>query len=121
MIRVELPWPPSTNHAYATVRGRRVKTREATAYAQIVAAWMNTPAGRKAKEVWNGDTRFHVRLEAYPPDRRRRDLGNLEKVAVDAAFAWLHLDDSCIDDLHIVRLDPDRPDGRIVLEIREAA
>lgn len=121
MIRVELPWPPSTNHAYATVRGRRVKTREAKEYAKIVAAWMNTPAGRKARDAWSRDTRFRVRLEAHPPDRRRRDLANLEKIAVDAAFAWLQLDDSKIDHLELTRLPPDRPDGRIVLEIREAA
>lgn len=121
MIRVELPWPPSTNHAYATIRGRRVKTKEARDYAKIVAAWLNTPAGRRARETWNGDTRFRVRLEAHPPDRRRRDLANLEKIAVDAAFAWLQQDDSRIDHLELVRLDPDRPAGRIVLEIREAA
>lgn len=112
-MTLTLPWPPSTNTAYANVRGRRVKTKRAREYAaQVTAVCLNTcivlPTGRLA-----------VRIEAYPPDRRKRDLANLEKLAIDAVFNYLGLDDSLIDDLHLIRRDLDRPNGRIELTITE--
>jgi crossover junction endodeoxyribonuclease RusA len=41
---------------------------------------------------------------AYPPDRRTRDLGNLDKALSDALqFAGVIADDGDIDDLHYIR------------------
>jgi len=48
--------------------------------------------------------RLSVRIEAYPPDKRKRDLDNLPKAPLDAlTISGLWKDDSQIDELHIVR------------------
>ena len=124
MMRLELPFPPSTNTAYATVRGRRVKTKRAREYAEHVQflcsvnAWCDTWI-IKTHEL-DVMPRLAVTIEAHPPDRRRRDLSNMEKLCVDAVFGYLGMDDSLIDDLHLTRRELDRPDGKLVMTIREA-
>jgi len=45
-----------------------------------------------------------VRVHAFPPDRRRRDLDNLQKALLDAVVAaGVIEDDSNIDELQVVR------------------
>ena len=122
MMRLELPFPPSTNTAYATVRGRRVKTKRAREYAEHVQflcsvnAWCDTWI-IKTQEL-DVMPRLAVTIEVHPPDRRRRDLSNMEKLCVDAVFSYLGMDDSLIDDLHIVRHAVEKP-GRLVMTITE--
>ena len=124
MMRLELPFPPSTNTAYATVRGRRVKTKRAREYAEHVQflcsvnAWCDTWI-IKTQEL-DVMPRLAVTIEVHPPDRRRRDLANMEKLCVDAVFSYLGMDDSLIDDLHLTRRELDKPHGKLVMTIREA-
>ena len=48
--------------------------------------------------------RLMVKISAYPPDRRRRDLDNILKATLDSlTHAAVIEDDSLIDDLRIVR------------------
>ena len=55
------------------------------------------------------DGRISVRVDAAPPDRRVRDLDNISKALLDAlTHAGVWRDDSQIDDLRIVRCDPER-------------
>ena len=124
MMRLVLPFPPSTNTAYATVRGRRVKTKRAREYAEHVQflcsvnAWCDTWI-IKTQEL-DVMPRLAVTIEVHPPDRRRRDLANMEKLCVDAVFSYLGMDDSLIDDLHLTRHELDKPHGKLVMTIREA-
>jgi crossover junction endodeoxyribonuclease RusA len=106
-MTVTLPFPPSTNHAYATVNGRRVKTAAARAYALEVAhrvrehARALTQAEQPPPDLTT--ERLAVKIVAHAPDNRRRDLSNLEKLATDAVFKQLGLDDSQVDHLEITR------------------
>lgn len=120
-MKLSLPWPPSTNNAYANVKGRRVKTKAARHYAvDVAAALLELPkADREWARSLPSDARFKVAIAVHPPDRRRRDLANVEKIAVDAIFNWLGHDDSRIDDLHITRGEPVSL-GRLDVTIREA-
>lgn len=103
-----LPWPPSVNHYWRTVRGRTLISRQGRDYrAQVekLAAGLVTSAGRLA-----------LTIHACPPDRRRRDLDNLLKAPLDAmGHAGLYVDDSQIDSIHIVRGDVARQAGGYLL------
>lgn len=120
MTRLELPWPPTTNNAYATVRGRRVKSQAARQYAaDVQGELMVSRDAQELKRRATRSTRFAVIVRAHPPDRRRRDLGNLEKLPVDAIFDWLGVDDSSIDQLSITRAGAEKP-GRVVVWVGPA-
>ena len=109
MTEVELPFPPSVNHYYRRVGPRTLISREGRAYRDKVCsvlAALGRPllAGRLAMAV-----------EAYPPDRRRRDLDNLIKALADALqHGGAYQDDSQIDLLAIARREPDRGGAVIV-------
>ena len=119
MTRLELPFPPSTNNTYANVNGRRVKTKKAREYTTTImwhCAQTNTDMSSALRS--QGDApRLAVTIDVHPPDKRRRDLANLEKLAIDAIFKYIGLDDSLIDDLHLVRREVDRPNGKLIITI----
>lgn len=91
-ITLKLPIPPSLNVAYRNVIGRgRVKTkayRDWQAEAQMLALLQS---GNKSIA---GPYAFHMLVER--PDNRRRDLGNLEKLAHDLCVAMGLVEDDCL-------------------------
>ena len=61
--------------------------------------------------------RIALLMDAFPPDRRRRDLDNLQKPTLDAMqHAGIYEDDSQVD-LLITRRMQVCPDGRIIARI----
>lgn len=67
-----------------------------------------------------GSARVAIVIYAMPPDRRRRDLDNIQKGMLDSIEAsGLIDDDSQIDDLRIIRRSPAPPEGKIILQMRE--
>lgn len=99
MIRVELPWPPTIN-TYWRRRGDRYfistegkRFRRDTVY-----------ICHKYKGMFCNDERLKLTVEAYPPDKRRRDIDNLLKVVCDSLEAANVFTDDCqIDEIHIKR------------------
>ena len=113
-MRIELPWPPSMNHYWRNVAGRTLISREGRAYRDQVAAQAVAQGWR---HPFPADKRVAVRINAIPPDKRRRDLDNMLKPMLDAlTHAGLWADDSQIDDLHICRHAP-RAGGLMIVEI----
>lgn len=114
MIVLRMPWPPTGNHAYTVVRGRKILSTEGRAYRDLaVALAMAQRAGRSIKG------RIAVHIVAHLPDRRRRDLDNLLKLPLDCATkAGAIDDDSYIDDLRITRGDVSS-DPVLVMTIQE--
>lgn len=103
-MKVVLPYPPTTNTAYAVRRSRLVKTTKAREYDyNVLAVLAGDKASRAFRSSLRGSERFTVSILVYPPDRRRRDLSNTEKLAVDSVFTFLGADDSAIDRLHLER------------------
>jgi crossover junction endodeoxyribonuclease RusA len=104
MIALTLPWPPSVNTYWrhpskGALAGRTLISERGRAYREAVQKLAQA-------EKWGsmGDTRLSVQIEAYMPDKRRRDLDNTLKAALDsltAAGVWD--DDSQIDHLSIRR------------------
>ena len=114
-MTLTLPYPPTTNHAYTVARGRKVKSAAARKY-QADVMLVCAASTRLRDASWSKLTRFAVRIIVHPPDNRKRDLGNTEKLAIDAVFGWLGLDDSQVDDLRLVR-DEVQTGGLLVVEI----
>lgn len=74
-----LPWPPSNNRYYRHNRGRTHISAEGQAYRDRVAQII------KDQMLDIGiATPVKIRIECHMPDRRRRDLDNLQKAAFDA-------------------------------------
>lgn len=114
-IKVILPWPPSCNHYWQ--RGRRgvmfISRRGQTFRTETILAVRAAPWFRKLK----GE--IELSILACPPDKRRRDLGNLEKAVGDALeHAGLYDDDYQVSRLVIER-GPVCEDGRLEIVARE--
>ncbi len=103
-----MPWPPSVNRIWRTVsingRQRTLLSREGREYREEVCSLLNGYA--KDDEVcFKGSVA--VTVEASPPDKRRRDLDNVLKAAMDSlTSAGIWADDSQVDDLRILRKKP---------------
>jgi crossover junction endodeoxyribonuclease RusA len=114
MIMLTLPWPPTVNTYWRAVSGRVLISAKGRAYREAVV-W------QKAREKWAAaapGARLAVDIEAFMPDKRRRDLDNLPKAVLDSlTHAGVWEDDSQIDDLRVRRADDIA--GMLRVRIRE--
>lgn len=100
MLTLQLPYPPTGNHAVKHTRnGGHYLTREAQAYRTVVRTIL-----LKKRPEPPYDAPVRVVCEISPPDRRRRDMDNVWKVVADAlTLAGVWRDDFLIQDLRLVR------------------
>lgn len=116
MIPLEftLPFPPSVNHYWRNFRGRMVIGARGRAYRKAAIEAI----GDQGVPLDGIGGPLKVELLAHPPDRRRRDLDNLQKALLDAVVAaGVIEDDSNIDDLRVIR-GPVFPGGKVEVVIR---
>ena len=113
MIEFELPYPPSVNHYWRMAGRRMVISREGRAFREKVCSAL---AVAGVQPLRGG---LAVRIELYPPDRRRRDADNALKALLDALqHGGAYVDDSQIVKLMVERRQP-TPGGRIIVRIEE--
>lgn len=137
---IELPWPPSVNMVYRSFamlvhakypgRGviraqngklyrassRVIISEEGRNYFDYVAALM-----KQSKPLQFGKARLKVVIRVHAKDRRARDLGNLDKVLMDALEkAEVFTNDSQIDIQEFVRgqVCPSK-NARVIIELTE--
>ena len=97
MIEITLPWPPSVNTYWRNFDGRMIISAKGREYRETVGDQMILQ-----KQVKHFTGRLRVEIEAFRPDKRRRDLDNLLKATLDGlAHAGVYEDDSQIIDLRI--------------------
>lgn len=111
MVALSLPWPPTVNTYYRHIvmKGvpRTLISADGRAYRAEVAA--RVLIARAAKRL---NTRLSLRIEAFPPDRRARDLDNILKGLLDALTqAGVIEDDSLFDEIHLKRGPVCKPGG----------
>jgi len=107
-----LPYPPSVNHYWRKWRNRMVISREGRAFRRHGRPLLGS-GGQKPPFTGN----IALAMDAFPPDRRRRDLDNLLKSTQDSlAHAGVYEDDSLIN-LLVVRRCESIPGGRLVVQI----
>lgn len=117
-MTLTLPWPPSVNHYWRHVGARVLISSHGRMYRSLV---LHEVRRQIANEALLGDARISVEIAAYPPDRRRRDLDNLQKGLLDSlTHAGVWDDDSQIDDLRIYRCAVEPP-GRVEVAVRAIA
>lgn len=86
---LRLPYPPSINHYWRNFRGRIVISREGRTFREDVRALLVPEASTSSQLSGNGPRkppaggRIALCMDAFPPDRRRRDLGLMRSRRVD--------------------------------------
>ena len=110
---ITLPYPPSVNHYWRRVGSRTLISREGRTFRRNVCALLNGGNARQPPLDW----RIALVMNAYPPDRRRRDLDNLQKAILDALeHAGVYEDDSQVDLLVTHRREV-VPAGKLMVEV----
>ena len=113
MLEFELPYPPSVNHYWRRVGARTLISRGGRAFRQAVCAIL---AAAKVQPL-SGPLELFITV--FPPDRRRRDIDNVQKSLLDA----MQHGGAYFDDSQIMRLSIERGSvtsgGKTVVQIRE--
>ena len=114
-IDIVIPYPPSVNTYWRAVKGRVIISKRGREYRGAVD-YAIRDLDISGLPLLN---RLRVVIRATMPDRRRRDIDNINKAALDAlGYAGIFGDDEQIDDLRILRGDVLSP-GCLDIEITE--
>lgn len=116
---IELSWPPSVNqywnHVY-NAKLRRVQiypSREALYFKAEAAALV-----RKKGQPPRFEKAVMVEIDAYPPDRRKRDSDNIVKATFDAlTWANVWVDDYQVVDFRVRRFEETK--DKLIIRIVE--
>ena len=129
-MKLTLPYPPSINHYWRHYRGRTVISQDGRRFREDVLALVPAQealpqTATSAQRSGSGPRkppaggRIALCMDAFPPDRRRRDLDNIQKPVLDALeHAEVYLDDSQIDLLLTRRRASGKP-GHIEVQLDE--
>lgn len=81
MVNIFLPYPPSVNKLWGYGKGRVYKSVSYKAWlTEAHVAWLQQRCKFSVRRI---EGPYLLRLEATPPDKRHRDIGNLEKSVSD--------------------------------------
>ncbi|GJL69031.1 MAG: hypothetical protein NPIRA06_16660 [Nitrospirales bacterium] len=121
---VVLPLPPSINHQYATVNGRRVLASTGRRYKTAVASHLLTvlrESSHRTEFLSKLETHaLSLSLRFYFKTALRRDLDGGLKIAQDAICQSIDLNDNRITEIHLHKdLDSVRPRLECLLAIQE--
>ncbi len=109
---IELPWPPSINTYWRRNGNCYFISQKGTAYRKHVISVCH-----EHKQYFTETNRLIMTIDAYPPDKRRRDLDNILKALGDALqHAEIYHDDNQIDEIHISRMSP--LDGKVIVRLQ---
>lgn len=119
-LTLVLPVPPSINHQYATVNGRRLLSAEGRAYKAMVGQHiMMALAGQTDRQrlldlLRAGELVLTIRF--YFTSRLRRDVDGGLKIAQDALCQGLGINDNRIIETHLYK-DVDKMAPRIEIHL----
>jgi crossover junction endodeoxyribonuclease RusA len=102
MINLTLPWPPSVNTYWrhpttGRLAGRHLISEKGRAYREVVSGMLQDQSLTAGIA-----TAVKLEIEAFAPDKRRRDLDNILKAMLDGlVYGGLLSDDDQVHDLRI--------------------
>lgn len=120
-----IKYPPTANHMKIPIilktRGKDGKIRPT---ARLILAPKGKTYYNDVYEALHGKVKlnppYDVLIEVHVPDLRKRDLANVEKACMDALDkADIIKDDSMINHFEMIRFEPLRPEGILVVRIEE--
>lgn len=112
MIEKELPYPPSINHYYSRHKnGSMYINQQGKRYREsIIHRFFNT-------NPIEGKLKLHI--DVFPPDKRKRDLDNINKCLLDSLqCAGIIKDDYDIDHLSMKRREV-TTGGKVIIKLEE--
>ncbi len=97
--RLQLPWPPTVNTYWRHARGRHYISAKGTQYRKDIIQLIQ----QQQLDI-KTTARLKFCIIANQPDKRRRDLDNLQKAVFDSlVHAGFMADDEQIDDFRVRR------------------
>lgn len=121
IFSVTLPLPPSINHQYATVQGRRVLSSAARRFKSRVGQEILCLAGNRRTGAWKDPLKGALALDLrfYFISGLRRDIDGGLKITQDAVCEALGINDNCIVEVTL-RKDIDARAPRMEVALRSA-
>ena len=110
-MKITLPYPPSVNTLYATVRGRRVLSKEGRKFKAKCGLLLRA----QRVKMLTGEVSLWVKI--YRP-QKRGDLSNRIKSLEDAMTGIVYADDSQVVFINAQRFD-DAANPRAEVEVLE--
>jgi crossover junction endodeoxyribonuclease RusA len=119
-IAITLPVPPSINHQYATVNGRRLLSATGRSYkaqvGQLVWVTLTASPHRAALLSHLHSARLALSIRFYFTSALRRDVDGGLKIAQDALCEGLGLNDNRIVETHLYKhVDRENPRIEVLL------
>ncbi len=119
-LSLTLPVPPSINHQYATVNGRRLLSAVGRSYKalvgqQVLLALAGTPQRTVLLKALHGEN-LALSIRFYFTSRLRRDVDGGLKIAQDALCEAIGINDNRIIETHLFK-DADRNVPRIEISL----
>ena len=113
MVKINLPFPPSTNTYYRNVNGRTLISKKGRLYKKMVARVVMMQ--KTSSMPLEGRLAIHVYL--YPPDKRKRDLDNFGgKALLDSLVgAGVLIDDVQFDEFFVKRMPVEKGGLAVVM------
>ena len=112
MITLVLPFPPSVNRLWrATKEGRVYRSPKYVEWRKL-AMWQIAGQAKGKKHLGP----YKLTIHAVKPDKRRRDLGNLEKAVSDILVSQNIVEDDSLCEWLEVRWVESGPQCKITIE-----
>lgn len=110
-FEITLPIPPSINHCYFYIGGKKVKAKDAREFDAKVIKLVQEEMSKQKVLQFKEQTKIRCNMKYYFPDNRRRDTHNTFKLLFDAIEkGGLYIDDRyvlpCVTDWEIDKANP---------------